>query len=225
MGFFSFGKKKKNDTKPTPAPAVPAKSHLRRPSNIVNSASASSSISAATSSGSSSGSPPQPRRTQTFSGAQTNQRLSFSPDTHLHPVPRIPGSHSHASSSSSLNAPIAPYANRDLQKKGSTNTLNSIKSTASKRGAHEAPRINPELAALGLAKPRASSYHASQVRNIWVTSASDAGHGSSKYYSTGSPGVMNRGSSYFGTLFTRFINRILFLSSYLPFWHMIHLPT
>jgi len=209
MGFFSFGKKKKNEasksqsTVPPTTATTPAKGHLRRPSHPLNSASASSSLSAV-SSGSSSGSPPQPRRSHTFAGpvgGGAQRSLSFSPDTLGVPVPRIPGSHSQSASTSSLNAPIAPYANRDLSKKGSTNTLNSIKSTGSKRGAHEAPRINPELAAL---KPRAYSYHASQVRNIWVTSASDAGHstvqthvGNTKYHSTGSPGVMNRGSSYF----------------------------
>ncbi|KIM24715.1 hypothetical protein M408DRAFT_230798 [Serendipita vermifera MAFF 305830] len=200
MGFFSFGKKKK-----------PVET-TNRPSKLVASASASSSLSAASSGSSGSASPPQlpPKRSQTTpAGPRT---LSFRPDTVLHPVPKIPGAISQSSSSSSLNVPNAPYS-RDLNKKGSTHTLNSIKSTASgsgRRGAHEAPRIAPELAAW-TAKPRASSYHASQVRNIWVTSASETGHAASavqvnitptttKYYSTGSPGVMNRGS-YFNAIF------------------------
>lgn len=207
MGFFSFGKKKKDAT-PTkvanpPPVAAPAKSHLRRPLNPVNSASASSSLSAA-SSGSASGSPPEPGHSNTFPGAQdrSRQSLSFSPEVGIPPIPRTPGLYSRTGSSTSLNAPNAPHANRDLRKIGSTNTLNSMKSTTSKRGAHDAPRIAPELAALGAAKPRAYSYHSLQVRNIWGTS--DVGHstiqahdGTSKYHSTGSPGMTNRGSSYF----------------------------
>jgi hypothetical protein len=219
MGFLSFGKKKKDVTPPEaanpPLVATPTKSHLRGSSNPVNPASASSSFSAV-SSGSSSGSPSQPTRSNnTFSKPQdrTRQSLSFSPEAVIPPVPHMAGSHSRAGSSTSLSGPNAPYANRDLRKAASTNTLNSTKSIGGKRGAHDAPRIAPDLAALGTAKPRGYTYHASQVR----VAASEAGHpnvtghspvqanGAAKYYSTGSQGLMNRGSSYFTGTLTCFI--------------------
>jgi hypothetical protein len=169
MGFLSFGKKKKADAAP------PSKLLSSRLSRLANHASTTSTLSA-TSSGSSSGSPLQPQKSQPPPTRQEPQRrsLSFAPEHSSRPsgasaVPPIPTSALAASSSNSPSVPNVPDANRELAKKGSTNTLNSTKGSR-RRGPHSAPPL-----ADCLAKPRSASYHAPHFRNIWVTSASTDG--------------------------------------------------
>lgn len=214
MVFFSFGKKKNSS----------ASSKLsRRPSALATNPSATSTLSA-TSSGSSSGSPHPPPTLSTNPARLEKQRKSLSHaadvpasssnlygnggtisnsssnnSSRVH-IPPVSGS-SAASSSHSLDAPRLPSTNRDLLKKGSTNTLNSTKNNT-RRGPHDPPPL-----ANTLAKPRPASYYGPQVQNNWKGAPTDAGHTmvaahtvsgtglASKYHSTGSS-FMPRGSYY-----------------------------
>lgn len=189
MGFFSFGKKNKQEASLSgPSGATDKrKGSIRRPTDLAANASASSSIS--NSSGTDGGSPspspsqpPQPRRLHTFNGKQNAKRTSFAaadfstPNLHsktidkdvppLPPLPNTSGSSTPARDSLTVPGPGALYTNRGLSKQGSSNTLNSVKSN-NRRGPHEAPPLSAEL--MKVAKPRAMSYHASSpIRSIWV---------------------------------------------------------
>ena len=233
MGLFSFMKRKRSAAAPAMSRSVMddgqqvaatvtvPNSAPRRPSKLLKTGGAPSRLSTVFPPSSSMLPNSHP---SSFSGAHARTRPSLSSVNG--PIARTSRSHSQIDFSSHLDPPNAPYANDALQKKGSDSTLDSTTraTPARRRGAHDPPRINPELAALGSPRPTIyGGHHPSRLSGAWLNSwppsggyTTDPRHSTVRVFdtershSTGSSVMMNGDPYYSGEINLSHSDRIAY---------------